>query len=94
LTLLPQPLTIQQARLKNPLSLAFVGDTIWDLLTRQQLLETQLKAGALHKQAIQRVNAGAQAGSAVVSAVETVGENTVNRVSAAESDGGQTEGDT
>nr|MCR4751918.1 hypothetical protein [Eubacterium sp.] len=40
------------------------------------------------------VNAGAQAGSAVVSAVETVGENTVNRVSAAESDGGQTEGDT
>jgi len=61
LTLLPQPLTIQQARLKNPLSLAFVGDTIWDLLTRQQLLATQLKAGALHKQAIQRVNAGAQA---------------------------------
>ena len=61
LTLLPQPLTEQQARLKNPLSLAFVGDTIWDLLTRQQLLSTQLKAGALHKQAIQRVNAGAQA---------------------------------
>ena len=61
MTLLPQPLTIQQARLKNPLSLAFVGDTIWDLLTRQQLLATQLKAGALHKQAIQRVNAGAQA---------------------------------
>ena len=61
LTLLPQPLTIQQARMKNPLSLAFVGDTIWDLLTRQQLLATQLKAGALHKQAIQRVNAGAQA---------------------------------
>ena len=61
MSLLPRPLTIQQARLKNPLSLAFVGDTIWDLLTRQQLLETQLKAGALHKQAIQRVNAGAQA---------------------------------
>ena len=64
LTLLPQPLTIQQARMKNPLSLAFVGDTIWDLLTRQQLLSTQLKAGALHKQAIQRVNAGAQAQAA------------------------------
>lgn len=61
MTLLPQPLTIQQARLKNPLSLAFVGDTIWDLLTRQQLLMTQFKAGALHKQAIQQVNAGAQA---------------------------------
>ncbi len=61
MSLLPRPLTAQQARLKNPLSLAFVGDTIWDLLTRQQLLNTQLKAGALHKQAIQRVNAGAQA---------------------------------
>ena len=61
MSLLPQPLTAQQARLKNPLSLAFVGDTVWDLLTRQQLLSSQLKAGALHKQAIQRVNAGAQA---------------------------------
>lgn len=61
MTLLPRPLTIQQARMKNPLSLAFVGDTIWDLLTRQQLLSSQLKAGALHRQAIQRVNAGAQA---------------------------------
>ena len=61
MTLLPQPLTLQQAKLKNPLSLAFVGDTIWDLLTRQQLLATQLKAGALHRPAIQQVNAGAQA---------------------------------
>ena len=61
MTLLPQPLTIQQAKLKNPLSLAFVGDTVWDLLTRQQLLASQAKAGALHRQAIQRVNAGAQA---------------------------------
>ena len=61
MTLLPQPLTIQQAKLKNPLSLAFVGDTVWDLLTRQQLLASQAKAGALHRQASQRVTAGAQA---------------------------------
>lgn len=61
MSLLPKPLSQQEARLKNPLSLAFVGDTVWDLLTRQQLLMTQFKAGALHKQAIQRVNAGAQA---------------------------------
>ena len=64
MTLLPQPMTPQQARLKNPLSLAFVGDTVWDLLTRQQLLETQSKVNSLHKQAIQRVNAGAQAQAA------------------------------
>ncbi len=61
LSLLEKPLGKQEARLKNPLSLAFMGDTIWDLLTRQQLLSSQLKAGALHKLAIQRVNAGAQA---------------------------------
>ena len=66
MTLLPQPLTIQQAKLKNPLSLAFVGDTVWDLLTRQQLLASQAKAGALHRQAIQRVNAGAQAQAAAL----------------------------
>lgn len=66
MTLLPQPMTPQQARMKNPLSLAFVGDTVWDLLTRQQLLETQSKVNTLHKQAIQRVNAGAQAQAAAV----------------------------
>jgi len=61
LSLLPQPMTPQQARLKNPLSLAFVGDTVWDLLTRQQLLASQAKVNALHRQAILQVNAGAQA---------------------------------
>ena len=54
-------MTPQQARLKNPLSLAFVGDTVWDLLTRQHLLASQAKGNALHRQAIQQVNAGAQA---------------------------------
>ena len=61
MTLLPRPLSPQQARLKNPLSLAFVGDTVWDLLTRQQLLASQAKVNALHRQAILQVNAGAQA---------------------------------
>ena len=64
MTLLPQPLTIQQAKLKNPLSLAFVGDTVWDLLIRQQLLCSQAHVNALHKQAVSRVNAGAQAQAA------------------------------
>ena len=50
--------------MKNPLSLAFVGDTVWDLLTRQQLLASQAHVNALHKQAVQRVNAGAQARAA------------------------------
>ncbi|MBR3874676.1 MAG: ribonuclease III [Clostridia bacterium] len=62
--MLAQPLTLQEAKLKNPLSLAFVGDTVWDLLIRQQLLCSQAHVNALHKQAVSRVNAGAQAQAA------------------------------
>ena len=64
MTLLAQPLTPQQAKLKNPLSLAFVGDTVWDLLTRQRLLLSQAQVNALHKKAVACVNAGAQAEAA------------------------------
>lgn len=64
MTLLPQPLSEKEARLKNPLSLAFVGDTVWDLLIRQQLLVSQAHVNTLYKQAVQKVNAGAQARAA------------------------------
>lgn len=63
-TLLVHPLSLQEARLKNPLALAFMGDTAWDLLTRQRLLLSQAHVNALHKQAIRMVNAGAQAEAA------------------------------
>lgn len=59
--MLKTPLTQQEAKLKNPLSLAFMGDTVWELLTRQRLLMSSAHAGALHKRAVALVNAGAQA---------------------------------
>ncbi|MEG2356122.1 MAG: ribonuclease III domain-containing protein, partial [Clostridia bacterium] len=59
--LLLKPLPVEEARLKNPLALAFVGDTVWDLLTRQRLLQSAARVNALHKQAVAQVNAGAQA---------------------------------
>ena len=59
--ILRKPLTTAEARLKNPLALAFVGDTVWDLLIRQRLLTGDAHAGALHAQAIRLANAGAQA---------------------------------
>ena len=62
--LLPAPLSITEAKLKNPLALAFMGDTVWDLLIRQRLLTSQAHVNALHKQAIKQVNAGAQAEAA------------------------------
>ncbi len=51
------------AALKNPLALAFVGDTVWDLLVRRRLLQTAARVNALHRQATAMVNAGAQAGA-------------------------------
>lgn len=59
--LFPHPLTAQEAGLKNPLALAFIGDTVWDLLVRSRLLRSAARVNALHKSAISQVNAGAQA---------------------------------
>lgn len=59
--LLPQPLSFKEAELKNPLALAFIGDTVWDLLVRSRLLRSSARVNALHRQAIAHVNAGAQA---------------------------------
>ena len=55
------PMGAREASLKNPLTLAFVGDTVWDLLVRQRLLTSAAKVNALHKSATALVNAGAQA---------------------------------
>lgn len=59
-----RPFSVQEAKLKNPLSLAYLGDTVWDLLIRQRLLEGQMQAGALHRRAVRQANAGAQAQAA------------------------------
>lgn len=59
--LLWESMTARDAELKNPLTLAFIGDTVWDLLVRQRLLTTSARVNALHRQATAMVNAGAQA---------------------------------
>ncbi len=61
LGLWPTPMTPEEARGKNPLALAFMGDTVWDLLVRQELLRTSLRVYDLNQAASARVNAGAQA---------------------------------
>ena len=63
-SLLPKPFSLQEAKLKNPLALAYLGDTVWDLLIRQRLLAGGLPAGALHRRATLLANAGAQAEAA------------------------------
>ena len=54
-------LSVTEAKMKNPLALAYVGDTVWDLLVRRRLLRSNAQAGTLHKRAVGMVNAGAQA---------------------------------
>ena len=56
-----EPMSEKAAALKNPLALAFIGDTVWDLLVRRRLLTTAARVNALHRQATAIVNAGAQA---------------------------------
>jgi len=50
----------------SPLALAFLGDTVFDLLVREALLEGPARPQRqLHRESAQRVNARAQAGLAM-----------------------------
>jgi len=55
------PMDIDRARMLNSLQLAHVGDTVWDLLVRTRLICQGRNVRNMHKDAIARVNAGAQA---------------------------------
>ena len=54
-------MTQQQARQLSALQLAFMGDTVCDLLTRSELMFTTLPVKQMHQNATQIVNARAQA---------------------------------
>lgn len=49
------------AQLLNPLQLAYIGDTVWDLMVRTGLLYTGKNLHSMHLAAVKRVNAKAQA---------------------------------
>lgn len=59
--LLREAISPKDAALKNPLALAFLGDTVWDLLVRRRLLASDARVNVLHRSATALVNAGAQA---------------------------------
>ncbi len=58
---LPGCMDEERARLMGPLQLAYLGDTVWDLLVRSSLLRRGLNVRHMHRESIARVNAGAQA---------------------------------
>jgi ribonuclease-3 family protein len=45
----------------SPLQLAYIGDTVWDLMVRTNLLHTGKNLHNMHCAAVARVNANAQA---------------------------------
>ena len=55
------PMDPERARLLGPLQLAYLGDSVWDMLVRTGLLLRGLNVQHMHREAIARVNAGAQA---------------------------------
>lgn len=55
------PMQPDDARRLNPLQLAYVGDTVYDLLTRSRLLYRGYNLHHCHQEAVTIVNAHAQA---------------------------------
>lgn len=55
-----EPMHEDDARLLSPLQLAYIGDTVWDLLVRSRLLYQGKNLRHMHQGAVARVNAAAQ----------------------------------
>jgi len=55
------PLSEDEARLISPLRLAYIGDTVWEMLSRSSLFAEGRNLQHMHKGAISLVNAAAQA---------------------------------
>ena len=55
-------MTVEQARMLSPLSLAFVGDAVYTLYARSKVIQhSDAKNGALHTEATKLVKASGQA---------------------------------
>lgn len=55
------PMTPEETRMMNPLQLAYMGDTVWELLVRSQAVARKLTVRHMHQAAVSGVNARAQA---------------------------------
>lgn len=55
------PLTPQEAQMISPLRLAYIGDSVHDLMVRHGLLTDGGNVRSMHREAVSAVNAGAQA---------------------------------
>ena len=58
-----EPMSLAKARMLSPLQLAYIGDTVWELLIRSRLIARGLNVRHMHQGAVSGVNAAAQAQS-------------------------------
>ena len=56
-----EPISEKEASLMNVLQLAYIGDAVWDLMIRGQLIRQHLNVHHMHSECISHVNAHAQA---------------------------------
>ena len=63
----------QDAALLNPLQLAYLGDTVWEMMIRYDLIMKRLNVNHMHQECVKRVNAQAQA-QALESIMEMLSE--------------------
>ena len=56
-----EPISEKDASLMNPLQLAYIGDAVWTLLIRNQLIRQGYNLRHMHAECIRHVNAHAQA---------------------------------
>lgn len=55
------PMTEAGARLLNPLKLAYLGDSVWELMVGSMLIDQGYNVRHMHREAVASVNARAQA---------------------------------
>ena len=55
------PMTEAEARLLNPLKLAYLGDSVWELMVGSRLIDQGYNVRHMHREAVASVNARAQA---------------------------------
>ena len=56
-----QGMNEKEAILLNPLQLAYMGDSVWEMIVRSRLIHHRLSVHHMHDACVEAVNAGAQA---------------------------------
>ncbi len=54
-------MTEKDVLLLNPLQLAYMGDSVWEMIVRSRLIEQRKNVKHMHQACVEEVNAGAQA---------------------------------